>query len=448
MLDTEQPWREPEASSAGRQLEAILDGFGDGFIAFDADWRITHCNHTAAEHFASQAPHLIGKVLWDVFPQTVGSPIEAAVRQVMASRKPLETQTQSRVRPGVIVDLRVFPLDAGVGVSLRDVTELRAAEARLRESEERFRAMADTAPAPVWVTTAAGPIEFVNRAFAEYVGRPREELMGDVWLDLLHPDDLAEIVRTRAQARGGHVPYTYEARFKRHDGVWRTMLISSSPRFHDLTGEFLGYVGIATDITDQRAAEVRQQLLINELNHRVKNTLATVQSLARQTLKDGDITREARDRLTERLLALSAAHNVLTRQNWESAELAEIAAEAVRPYVDGAAPRIVLAGPLVRVAPNVALAISMALHELATNATKYGALSLPEGRVELRWRAEAGAVDLEWRESGGPAVSPPPGRGFGSRLLSQGLAAELGAPATLDWRPEGLVCAIRAPAAG
>lgn len=197
----------------------------------------------------------------------------------------------------------------------------------------------------------------------------------------------------------------------------------------------------------ERLADERQRLLINELNHRVKNTLATIQSLARQTLRDGVAMGEARERLTERLLALSAAHNVLTRRNWESADITEIAQEAIRPYDDLSSQRITLTGPRSRLAPNVALAISMALHELATNAVKYGALSTSGGRVAVTWRLDTAEewLELEWREAGGPRVAQPKCRGFGSRLISS-LAGELGAPAQITYAPEGVVCRIRTPA--
>jgi two-component sensor histidine kinase len=203
---------------------------------------------------------------------------------------------------------------------------------------------------------------------------------------------------------------------------------------------------VIVDITDARKAETHQRLLINELNHRVKNTLATVQSIAYQTLREGMVSKDARELFTSRLLALSAAHNVLTRENWEAAEIAEITAEAIRPYIDDESRRISLEGPPARVGPTVALAISMALHELATNAAKYGALSGAAGRVTIVWRAAGDTgVEVSWRESGGPPVAKPTRRGFGSRLLTQGLAAELGMGAQLNFEPTGLVCLINAP---
>lgn len=333
-----------------------------------------------------------------------------------------------------------------VAVLFQDITERRRAELALRESEARFRSMADVAPAPVWVTTAEGPVEFINLAFAELIGRPREELLGDAWVGLVHPDDLPEVAARRQEARAKLEPYVFEARFKSARG-WRMMQAHSRPRFDD-EGRFAGYVGLAVDVTDARSAEARQRLLINELNHRVKNTLSTVQSLAHQTVR-GDVTvDEARRRLTERLLALSGAHNVLTRESWEGAELREIIEETLRPY-DALGPaaggaRIRVKGDSAWLAPNAALAFSMALHELATNAAKYGALSSAGGEVRIACRVDGEVVELVWKERGGPPVAKPRGAGFGLRLLERGLAVELGSSATVDFRPSGVVCTLRA----
>jgi PAS domain S-box-containing protein len=327
-----------------------------------------------------------------------------------------------------------------------DISARKAQEARLRESEARFRAMADSAPAPVWVTSAAGPIEFVNKAFLEFSGKPATELLGDGWIGLLHPDDIAGVAERRAKARERSEPYEFEARFKAAGGEWCWMHASSRPRF-DEAGAFQGYVGLAVDVTETRAAQVSQQLLINELNHRVKNTLSTVQSIARQTMREGLITRSAREAFTDRLLALSSAHNVLTQQAWESADLAEIIAEAVRPYDEPSRPRVLAEGPPARVAPRVALAVSMAIHELATNATKHGSLSADSGTVSLSWRrcADRRTLEILWVESGGPPVRSPERRGFGSRLLVQGLAADLGKPAVLTFGEQGLSCVLLVP---
>lgn len=320
-----------------------------------------------------------------------------------------------------------------------DVTEQKIADERLRESEARFRVMADAAPSPVWMTTAEGGIEFVNEAFAEFAGLDREGLLGNVWINLIHPDDIASVLARRLEARSTLASYSFEARFRSSLGAYKWMLANARPRF-DETGRFIGYLGMAMDLTEIKQAQIHQRLLINELNHRVKNTLAAIQSIVRQTLKPGETPPQVREQLFERLMAMSAAHDVLTRENWSSAGVEEVVRQAVRPFIDNNDPaRIALSGPPMRVDPSAALALALALHELGTNAVKYGALSAPAGAVRIDWsRTDAGRGQLTWRERGGPAVSPPTHRGFGARLLSGGLASDLGGRPELIFAPDGV----------
>ncbi|NGM50406.1 histidine kinase [Caulobacter sp. 602-2] len=183
------------------------------------------------------------------------------------------------------------------------------------------------------------------------------------------------------------------------------------------------------------AREARQAVMINELNHRVKNNLATVQSLARQTFAklDADQVRI----FTERLVAFSAAHDLLTRTGWNEADLTDVAAICVRAHGEG----IDASGPKVALSPHVAVSLSMVLHELATNSAKYGALSAPEGRVSLRWSVDQDArqLRLTWSESGGPAVSQPERFGFGARLIENLTQRELKGRSRFDFHAEGLV---------
>ena len=206
-------------------------------------------------------------------------------------------------------------------------------------------------------------------------------------------------------------------------------------------------IGLALDDAAMELGrrEAARRLLIDELNHRVKNTLATVQSLAAQSFRgSGEAADGARSRFEGRLLALSAAHDILTRECWAGADLRTIAAEVVRPYEGEAGSRTELDGPEVRLSPGLALSLSMILHELGTNAAKYGALSKPTGRVSLTWQRQDSHLHIVWRETGGPSVRPPERRGFGSRLIERGLSAELGGTAWIDYRPEGVVCEVNA----
>ena len=203
------------------------------------------------------------------------------------------------------------------------------------------------------------------------------------------------------------------------------------------------------DVTEQRRAEEHQQLLIHELNHRVKNTLSIVQALAMQSFNDSAEPAVARQTFDARLNALSAAHNLLTMENWESAGLMETIKASVAATAGANAARVSVHGPDIVVAPQTAVSIAMAVHELCTNAIKYGALSNDSGTVDVRWTArpdEGGLLTLEidWTEAGGPPVTPPTRRGFGTRLIERGLSAELKSSVVLDYRPSGLQCTIHA----
>ncbi len=218
--------------------------------------------------------------------------------------------------------------------------------------------------------------------------------------------------------------------------------------------EFSARVKATIDLARLRhKAQARQQLLLQELDHRVKNTLAIVQSLANQTLHLTPADQFA-GVLGARLAALARAHDLLTRQNWEYADLGEVVGTTLDPYADGAdgagseGARVARAGPPVSLAPGLAISFHLTFHELATNAAKYGALSVEGGRVDVRWRIDDGAAPslrLEWRESGGPAVVPPSRKGFGTKLIARGLAHETGGDIDLAFEPKGVRCTIAVP---
>lgn len=198
--------------------------------------------------------------------------------------------------------------------------------------------------------------------------------------------------------------------------------------------------GAMATMVEMREHEARQKLLLDELNHRVKNTLASVQSVASQTLTQAKGVDEARDLFLQRLMALSSTHNLLVKREWEGARLRELIDEALRPY----GLPYSYDGPDMQLDANLAVSLGMALHELATNALKHGAW-LGGGRVDILVTTRGQDLNFVWHESGGPSVETPDRRGFGSRLLERGLAAEMAGEVTLDFAPGGLICMIRAP---
>ena len=259
----------------------------------------------------------------------------------------------------------------------------------------------------------------------------------------IDPDDFIRIEAEAASAdAAGRTRREYEFRVYLPDGsVRRVASISDSAIGPG--GRYRRFIGVFDDVTERRAAERRQRMLINELNHRVKNTLATVQSIAAQTLRSASDVASVRQEFESRLVALAAAHDLLTGQGWRGAPLADVAALAMAPFEPSHAPKISRAGPHVWLTAERALALSLALHELATNAVKYGALSAPEGAVDICWFVEGEELTLTWAEQGGPEVAPRTRTGFGARLLQRSLARELGGEVDWIFRPQGIRCEIR-----
>jgi PAS domain S-box-containing protein len=431
----------------GLQSEArsreIVEGFAEGYVSFDGDWRVTDCNRAAEQLFERERGDLLGSDLSDVVPMAADSAFAALAIRVAASRKPEDAELSYPSHAGPrLLSVRVFPVADGVGALWRDITDVRDAERQLALNESRYREVADGLPAAAWLSRADGDLEFINQAMADALGRPRRDLLGDGWMRGIEPEDRPRLLAARSQARANHSSFHYEGRFRRPGGEMRIINLYGRPRF-DRQGTFRGHVGIAVDVTSTREHERQQRLLIDELNHRVKNTLATVQSVVHHTLRDYGAPEALERAITERLMALSAVHDLLSKEHWQGAELGQIISEVTRPYDH--AGRIAIAGPKARISPKTAIALSMGLNELSTNAAKHGALSTPEGHVRVSWTKRDGTVAVEWRESDGPNVAAPGHTGFGSLLLGRVLPAELGHAVELTHPAQGVVCRFSAP---
>jgi PAS domain S-box-containing protein len=352
------------------------------------------------------------------------------------------------LRAEVVLSAAGVPGDI-IGVLL-DITDRKAAEDALREREAELRAAMSAADLATFdfdhLTGTMTPSPRLNEIYGY---APDEVLRIDRIRARYHPEDIENIHRSLASAaQSGQGQFELEFRLLLPGRAVRW--VNGRGEFvRDATGRVLRSRGVVQDVTERKRWEERQQLLINELNHRVKNTLATVQSIASQSLRSAESAEEARHNIEDRLIALSRAHDVLTREGWAGANVREIASRAVEPYETRPGERVRLAGPDVRLNPQGALAIAMALQELATNAVKYGALSTSAGRVDLTWGVERSAsgqwVHVQWLESGGPPVRVPTRRGFGTRLIERSLAADLGGQVGLEFRPEGVACNIHAP---
>lgn len=260
-----------------------------------------------------------------------------------------------------------------------------------------------------------------------------------------HPNDLDLMWSRVSKALDpqGDGRYDVEYRVKQLDGSWRWL---SAWGFVEFEGDgparkAVAIAGASRDLTERKQAEELQQLLLDELKHRVKNTLATVQAIAWQTLRAARDLPSAREALDRRILSMAHAHDLLTSRAWTGANLMDVVTGALRAFPQT---QVKLSGPATNVSPKHTLALSLALHELATNATKYGALSRPEGRLQVNWVVRDGTLHLDWEESGGPPVSPPNRKGFGSRLLEELVAHDLGGNIKQNYDISGVRCSITA----
>jgi PAS domain S-box-containing protein len=330
--------------------------------------------------------------------------------------------------------------------------EARAMLLDLAAERARFQATIENMPVGVGLVEPDGTVVLDNPAFRAILPEARlPSAHADAerhWI-AHHPDGrpLQRSEFPGARALRGETVQGVEFQHV-GDGATRWYRVSGIP-VRDAAGGVSGALLAIVDIDQEKSAAEHQKLLVNELNHRVKNTLATVQSIAAQTLRNAGTAAEARDAIEMRLLALSRAHDILTRENWEGASLSEVVAQAVAPYRTLGAERLHAVGPDVRLTPRMALALAMALQELATNAVKYGALSNDRGTVRITWAVRNGAdpprLALRWAETEGPRVKPPQRRGFGSRLIERSLAQDLDGTVHIEFAPHGVECTVDAP---
>jgi PAS domain S-box-containing protein len=341
--------------------------------------------------------------------------------------------------PGPVAEVnRMESVLRRVGADIAEVEEAIEYERSL------LQATVETIPIGVLLVTADGRISLVNRKMLALCGVERLRSLEDQEpFAYFRPDGgryaAADLPIMRALKRGE----TIEGEEVQHEvaGARRHEIIHAAP-VRDGTGEIIAAVSACYDVTDDHEAMRRQQILLDEINHRVKNTLATVQSIARASLSSATTLKGYADAFEQRLIALSRAYNLLTENNWEGADLATIVRRTLAPFASHG--RTSLSGPPVALTPKLTLALSAAIQELSTNAAKYGALSVEQGCIDVSWaRENDGTVSFRWTERDGPEVKKPTRRGFGTRLIQDILAAESGWTVALDYFPTGLRCTMR-----
>lgn len=333
-----------------------------------------------------------------------------------------------------------------------DITELRAAQDALRASENRFRTTFESAAVGMAHVGLDGQWLLVNDRLCEILGRSRWDILSGRVQDFIHPEDFAADLERRGQMIDGALDtYTIELRYARPDGrfVW---VASTASLQRDPAGAPQSFIVAIQDITVEKAALEHQEFLMRELSHRTKNLLAVIQAISRQTARGSTTKDDFNKRFTLRLGALAAAHDLLVNQQWSGAKVDEIVREQLKPFVATNDPRIRLEGPDLMITATAVQPLGLALHELATNAAKYGALSLPTGSLTVSWRIVVEASGqrrfcMRWLEHGGPVVAPVERKGFGHVVIEQMVAASLFGSATLNLPPDGAEWTLDVPAA-
>lgn len=355
--------------------------------------------------------------------------------------------------------LRAAPMHDGQGEfrgwcgASVDIHDLKETELALRRSEAQLRIALRVAKMGVWQWDAASASTTLSDRAAEILGMPSGvSIPRQAYQQFVHPDDRAWVSAAMDKALAEQTALEFEYRIKRSkDGAYIWIIVQGLPVFAE-DGAFIGMSGVIQEITDRKVAEERQQLLIRELHHRVKNTLATVQAIVGSTARTASSIDEFYQGFVGRIVSLARTHNLLTDDIWQKASLDELVRTELGPYQDEARNRILIDGPPVELPSEAAVPVGMAIHELTTNAAKHGALSTFGGEVDVKWEMTrddgAPTLHFSWSERGGPRVTPPTRQGFGSRLLQRVLATQLQADVHMDFREDGLHFRMTMPIPG
>ncbi|HVR91295.1 MAG TPA: PAS domain S-box protein [Novosphingobium sp.] len=442
---------------AAALLSAIVESSDDAIVGKGLDGIVLSWNPAAERIFGYTADEMIGQSIRRLIPpdrQDEEDRILASVRR--GERMPnFETLRLRKDGKQIPIAVTVSPVRDVAGKIVaaskiaRDISAQVTIRERLQESEQRFRLLADNISQLAWIAGPDGGLTWYNQRWYDYTGTTFAQMEGWGWDKVQHPDHLARVVAHWREGLASGEQWEDTFPLRSAAGEYRWFLSRALPIRGDCD-EIECWFGTNTDITDQRQAERQIELLLMEVNHRSKNLLAVIQSLARRTVAQGG---DFVDRFEARIAGLSANQDLLVRRSWSSVPVSEMV-EAQLEFLGAVRAQIETSGPDVSVNPAAAEAISMALHELATNALKYGALATRDGRVELEWAVEAtpGCAEgrpqfaIGWRESGGPPVTAPRSTGFGSQIIADVPRTKLRGAVELAYDPAGFHWRLTCPA--
>ena len=321
-------------------------------------------------------------------------------------------------------------------------------EATLKESERRFRLTADAAPVLIWISGIDKRCTWFNKPWLDFVGRTMEQELGNGWSENVHADDFDRCLKTYVDAFDARQPFSMEYRLRRHDGEYRWVLDNGIPLWEP-AGVFAGYIGSCIDITERKQAEDHKGFLVAEFDHRVKNTLACVAAIAEQTRATSNSMDDFLEVLRGRIRSLANTHGLLSHNRWRGVDLAELVRGELAPCMRD--DNMLIDGPAVDVAADAVQTVAIVLHELATNAAKFGALSNAKGRISVHWhwQPNGGQHDglvFEWCETGGPPILAPSVPGYGTSVIRDLIPYELGGTVDYVLAADGVRCKLEIPA--
>jgi two-component system CheB/CheR fusion protein len=431
-------------SRAHSDLQNLMAATDFGTLFLDSGLRIKRFTERVTELF-SITPNDEGRPITDFAYQLEYDDLIRDARNVLSNLAPIRREVHSR--GGRWYDVRMRPYRTvedkidGVVITFVDMTEWRQVEEALRESERQLRQQkrlveVSRAPIFVWdfddgiVEWNRGSEELYGYARAEAIGRPKQELLG------LEAHDF-ELLRAELLKEGS---WSGELRHRTKDG--RVLTVETRMQIETFDGRRLVLESVR-DISERKAWEERQTMLLRELSHRVKNTLTVVQAIAHQTLRTSPSAEDFVERFEGRLAALASVHNRLVQSEWQGADLATLARDHIAPYISDRSDALHCEGEPVALPADLATPFGLVLHELATNAAKHGSLSVPAGRIELHWHIISGndrrVLKLVWHERNGPRVTPPARSGLGSALIERAIP---NATVRREFREDGLFCTI------
>ena len=446
--------RQPLRAQDAAQDSEFYDFFENGAVALrlvGPDGTILRANKAELALFGYDADEYVGQNIADfhVDPGTIGDinarlnrgeaidKYPARLRAKDGSIKHVQITSSVNFREGIFVNTRCFTFD---------VTDKKLVEDRLREQEQRLASIVESSEDAIISKDLHGMLVTWNEAAEQLFGYTAEEAIGRSVTMLIPEDRQNEEPEILNRIRRGERIAHYETIRRRKDGSLIDISLTVSPIKDDM-GHVIGASKIARDISERKHAEQQRELLLAELSHRVKNTLATVLSIAQQTFSKGGSLENVRDAFTGRIRALGRTHTRLSETSWVGVSLRSLVIDELAPYAgeDGAS-HVRLSGTEVELDSKRAVMLGMAFHELATNAAKHGALSRPSGEVKVTWTIEPGQrLVIRWMEHGGPPVVAPKRNGFGTFLLQRVLPADLGATLVPEYKESGLQCTIIVP---